>query len=345
MDDFKLRELTNIRNIIIKRHFILIILSLIISILASIFFFIIKQNTNSFYFFLLLLLCHCPIYFIILYYEKHEHIRYQYLAGFSLILILGYSLALIFLAKTIYYQLFCYFITLSIYHYTEFFSELLFHFKDLQKDAFLIYENKRWVISTLSSFIETILGTYFFHKYKDIKILFYLGLLMTIIGQYFRIAALFTGKHNFTHKIQLRKRRNHVLVKEGVYKICRHPSYFGFFIWSVGIEIMCVNPICTIAFAYILFNFFKKRIEIEEEYLIRFFGFEYIVYRREVGTIIPFANISVETEKENLKKYLEIHEDDRNNADIYGFLNENNNKENDNNNDSVSSEDDKEKKE
>ena len=79
---------------------------------------------------------------------------------------------------------------------------------------------------------------------------------MTIIGQYFRIAALFTGKSNFTHKIQFKKRKNHVLVKYGIYSICRHPSYFGFFIWSVGIEIMCVNPLCTIAFAYILFKFF-----------------------------------------------------------------------------------------
>ena len=148
---------------------------------------------------------------------------------------------------------------------------------------------------------------------------------MTIIGQYFRIAALFTGKQNFTHKIATRNKKTHILVKEGIYKICRHPSYFGFFVWSVGIEIMCVNPICTIAFAFILFKFFKDRIEIEEEYLIRFFGFEYIVYRREVGTIIPFTNISVETEKINLIKHLEMfgeEDDDANKKKIYDFLNE-----------------------
>ena len=347
MDDLKLKELTNLRNEIIKRHLILIILSLIISLFSSIFYFYIKQKINSFYFLLILISCHCPIYLIIYHYEKHSNLRYQYLMGFSLILILGYSLAVIFIVKTIYYQFFCYLITLSIYHYTEFFSELLFHFKDLQRDAFLIYENKKWVIATLASFIETLLGTYFFHKYKNIKILFFIGLLMTIVGQYFRIAALFTGKHNFTHKIQLRKRKNHVLVKEGVYKICRHPSYFGFFIWSVGIEIMCVNPLCTIAFSYILFIFFKKRIEIEEEYLIRFFGMEYIIYRRDVGTIIPFANISEETEKKNLNKYFEIHKDINNynneHPTIYDLINERN-KNNYSNSDSDSDDDKKEKK-
>jgi len=242
--------------------------------------------------------------------------------GISLTLILCYSASIVFFTNTIYYQLFLYFITLCIYHYTEFFSELFFHFKDLQKDAFLIYENLRWVISTGASFIECILETYFFHKYKDIKIFFIIGLIMTVVGQYFRIAALFTGKSNFTHKIQLTKRKNHVLVKHGVYSICRHPSYFGFFIWSVGIEIMCVNPICTVAFTVILFKFFENRIKLEEEYLIRFFGIEYIKYRRKVGVLIPFIDISKEIEKKNLRMYLQTHQDELKNEEIVKFLDE-----------------------
>ena len=145
---------------------------------------------------------------------------------------------------------------------------------------------------------------------------------MTIVGQYFRVSALFTGKSNFTHKIQLTKRKTHVLVKHGIYSICRHPSYFGFFLWSVGIEVMCINPLCIIGFTYILFNFFKNRIEVEEKYLIRFFGMEYIKYKREVGALIPFININKEVEKQNLKLYLEDHEDEANNEDIVNFLND-----------------------
>ena len=338
MDELKLRELKELRDTIIKRHIILMSLSFIISITVTISFFIIKKQTNSFLFFLSIFLCHIPVYIFIFLRTENSNFRYQYIAGFSLILILCFSLALIIFTKTKYYQILCYLITLTIYHYTEFFSEVLFHFQDLQKDAFLIYENKRWVISTLSSFAESILGVYFFYEYKNIKILFILGLIMTIIGQYFRIAALFTGKSNFTHKIQLKKRKNHVLVKYGIYSICRHPSYFGFFIWSVGIEIMCVNPICTIAFAYILFQFFKVRIELEEEYLIKFFGMEYIKYRRQVGILIPFINISKEFEKNNLIKYLKNHEDEKNNQEIIDFLNENDKDEED-------SSDDKEKEE
>ena len=322
MDEFKLKELTNLRDTIIKRHIILIILSLIISITITVSFFIIKHQTNPFLFFISIFSCHIPVYIFIFFRTNNSNFRYQYIAGFSLILILCYSLSIIIFTKTKYYQILCYLITLTIYHYAEFFSEVFFHFQDLQKDAFLIYQNKRWVFSTLASFIESILGVYFFYDYKNIKILFILGLIMTIIGQYFRIAALFTGKSNFTHKIQLKKRKNHVLVKYGIYKICRHPSYFGFFLWSIGIEIMCVNPLCTIGFAYVLLNFFKVRIELEEEYLIKFFGMEYIKYRREVPSLMPFINISKEDEKEYLINYLKNHEDERNNKEILEFLDE-----------------------
>ena len=324
MDEFKLKELKDLRDAIIRRHLLIMLISLIISTSITISFFIIKNQTNSILFLFAIISCHFPIYIFIIVRTKNlnSNFRYQYLAGLSLMLILFYSLALIIFTKTKYYQFFCYLITLTIYHYAEFFSELFFHFQDLQRDAFLIYENKRWVISTSASFIEVILGNYFFHEYKNVKILFITGLLMTIIGQYFRIAALFTGKSNFTHKIQFKKRKNHVLVKYGIYSICRHPSYFGFFIWSVGIEIMCVNPLCTIAFAYILFKFFKNRIELEEEYLIRFFGMEYIKYRREVGCLFPFVDISKEIEKEILIEYLDNHQDEKENKDDINFLKE-----------------------
>ena len=322
MDEFRLLELKEYRDKIIKKHVISIILSLLISNSLSITYFIILKYNNPIQFLLLLFLFHSPLYIYFLIKETKPKKKYQYSMGITLVLILCYSLSIVLFTKTIYYHLFLYFITLCIYHYAEFFSELFFHFKDLQKDAFLIYQNKNWVISTLSSFIEYIVETYFFHKYKDIKILFIIGLIMTIIGQYFRIAALFTGKSNFTHKIQMFKRKSHVLVKHGIYSISRHPSYFGFFIWSVGIEVMCVNPLCIIGFTYILFKFFKNRIQIEEKYLIRFFGMEYINYKREVGILIPFIYLDKETEKENLRLYLKEHEDEKNNEDVVGFLND-----------------------
>ena len=323
MDEFRLLEIKEYRDKIIKKHINLIALTFIISTSLTIIYFLILKHNNAFIFLFILAICNSPSYIYALSSEKKPKMKYQYLMGITLIFILCFSGAVIIFIKTIYYHLFIYFITLCIYHYSEYFSELLFHFKDLQKDAFLIYENKKWVMATLASFLEYLIETFFFHKYKDLKILFLIGLIMTIIGQYFRIAALFTGKSNFTHKVQMIKRKNHVLVKHGIYSVCRHPSYFGFFLWSVGIEIMCVNPLCIIAFTFILFKFFKNRIKIEEEYLIRFFGMEYINYRREVGALIPFVNLDEKSEKKNLKLYLEDHEDEANKEEYKKFLNEN----------------------
>ena len=322
MDEFRLLELKEFRDKIIKKHLIIIIFGFILSSLLTLIYFLkLKYNSKSL-FLILLFIINSPIYIFFLLSEKQPKNKYQYSMGITLVIIFCYSSSVILFAKTLYYHLFLYFITLCIYHYAEFFSELFFHFKDLQKDAFLIYENKKWVVATLSSFLEYIIEAFLFYRCKEIKILFLIGLIMTIVGQYFRIAALFTGKYNFTHKIQMKKRKNHVLVKHGIYSLSRHPSYFGFFLWSVGIEIMCINPLCIIIFSFVLFKFFKNRIEIEEKYLIRFFGMEYIKYRKEVGILIPFIDINKEIERKNLQLYLEEHEDERNNKEIANFLND-----------------------
>ena len=327
MDEIRLLELKEYRDKIIKKHLIAIILSFFISIIVTILYFIYFTYSNSYLFLLILIMFHSPMYLYFYITEKAAKKIYQYSMGITLVLILCYSSSIIIFKNTKFYQILIYLITLCIYHYAEFFSELLFHFKDLQKDAFLIYQNKKWVIATASSFIEYFIEIFFFPNLKMVKILFVLGIIMTIIGQYFRISALFTGKSNFTHKIQLTKRKSHVLVKHGIYSICRHPSYFGFFIWSVGIEIMCVNPLCTIAFTYILFKFFENRIDLEEKYLIKFFGMEYIKYKREVGILIPFINIGKEVEKKCLQLYLEDHEDEIDNEEIKNFLNDDKNDE------------------
>lgn len=114
-----------------------------------------------------------------------------------------------------------------------------------------------------------------------------IGVAMMIAGHFFRISAMFTAGSNFTHLISFRKKESHCLVTNGVYSLSRHPSYFGFFIWSIGCQIMCLNPICIFGFAYVLWRFFKERIKDEEPLLISFFGEDYIRYRNRVGILIP----------------------------------------------------------
>lgn len=46
-----------------------------------------------------------------------------------------------------------------------------------------------------------------------------------------------TAKHNFNHVVQSERSDNHQLVTHGVYSLCRHPSYVGWFYWSIGTQV------------------------------------------------------------------------------------------------------------
>jgi protein-S-isoprenylcysteine O-methyltransferase len=70
----------------------------------------------------------------------------------------------------------------------------------------------------------------------------------------------------------------------------RHPSYFGFYFWALGTQLMLTNPFSFVAFLFILHRFFADRIAIEERALLRFFGQEYYEYMQRVGTMMPFIS-------------------------------------------------------
>jgi len=292
---------------------ILIMISSIPQIIIGFLYFKKYSNNNYLIYFLIQSLTYSLIGLLIIFITNKSE-KNHYLIGLALSVVFSFSISMTFFTSSIYYPLYLYFITLCIYHYSEYLSVLIYHFNILKCEYFLIDHSRSWIISTLVSFAETIIGIYFFDKYKKIKIIFILGLLMTIVGQYFRIAALFTGKKNFTHKISYNKVNDHELITYGIYSLSRHPSYFGFFIWSVGIEVMCCNPICTVAFTYILFKFFKDRILTEEETLIQFFGEKYLEYKKNVPILIPFISMDKSIEEKNLNIYLrknnksEIHE-------------------------------------
>ena len=73
----------------------------------------------------------------------------------------------------------------------------------------------------------------------------------------------------------------------GVYAWCRHPSYVGWFLWSVGTQLVLGNPVCFLLYGWASFAFFKERIYIEEYTLISFFGSRYREYQAKVATGIP----------------------------------------------------------
>ena len=58
----------------------------------------------------------------------------------------------------------------------------------------------------------------------------------------------------------------------------RHPSYFGWFYWSIGTQLLLCNPICIIVYALASWSFFNERIQYEEYLLVKFYQESYIKY-------------------------------------------------------------------
>jgi protein-S-isoprenylcysteine O-methyltransferase len=60
---------------------------------------------------------------------------------------------------------------------------------------------------------------------------------MVIGGELLRKLAMFTAGTNFNHYVQYIRKDDHILVTGGIYAWCRHPSYVGWFSWSVGTQV------------------------------------------------------------------------------------------------------------
>jgi protein-S-isoprenylcysteine O-methyltransferase len=127
----------------------------------------------------------------------------------------------------------------------------------------------------------------FIPSIKGWRLIVYPAFLICVAGQAIRTLAMITAGPNFHHQIREEKEKEHKLVTWGIYSKLRHPSYFGWFWWSIFTQVVLMNPICTVAWGKASWNFFKLRIEVEEETLVEFFKEDYDNYRKRTPVGIP----------------------------------------------------------
>lgn len=181
-------------------------------------------------------------------------------------------------------QLNIYIFSIACFHLLEFFSICLFNITEVDDDSFILTDYELMLINGLT-IIEFLV-----YKWVDISQpsgFKYTGLLLMVIGQIFRTLAIVTAGESFNHYIQRTKRSNHQLIVHGVYKYIRHPSYFGFFWWFIGLRLYMNNWILLMVGGYKLSRFFQQRIEFEESFLVNFFGQRYIDYKQRSVVGIP----------------------------------------------------------
>nr|VZI46511.1 unnamed protein product [Spirometra erinaceieuropaei] len=146
----------------------------------------------------------------------------------------------------------------------------------------MLNHSPEYLTAAAASFIEYALEIWLWPaKSTSFAFVNLLGLSLCIFGEVLRKVAMFTAARNFSHVVQHVRDTEHQLVRHGVYGWFRHPAYVGWFYWSLGTQLLLLNPICSIFYPLAAYTFFKGRIDSEEASLIRFFGDAYRRYQRE----------------------------------------------------------------
>lgn len=114
----------------------------------------------------------------------------------------------------------------------------------------------------------------------------WIGIVMIITGTIIDSMAMKTLGIFFTRTLTITK--EHRIVKQGLYKIIRHPGYLGsLIIWS-GFGVSTANWIAAAIIFTMMFFIYVYRINSEEAMLINNFGDKYKKYMTRTWRLIPF---------------------------------------------------------
>ncbi|KAJ6151401.1 Isoprenylcysteine carboxyl methyltransferase [Penicillium chermesinum] len=177
---------------------------------------------------------------------------------------------------------------LSLFHFLEFYVTARYNTQAATVSAFLLSSNG-WAYNVAhgSALLECLVTQYFwpgdtrFGRWMSVtepisgsavSVLLLLGVVLTAVGQIVRTLAMAQAASNFNHHVQSERKEGHVLVTQGVYSVLRHPSYFGFFWWGLGTQLV-------LGMWFVSWG--------EEAFLVRFFGADYVQYRQATPVGIP----------------------------------------------------------
>ncbi|ELP92787.1 protein-S-isoprenylcysteine O-methyltransferase, putative [Entamoeba invadens IP1] len=210
------------------------------------------------------------------------------LTGVLVGLILGLNFSLIFTADNIYKPFHIFMCLLFVYHILEFTSSVYPRPYQSSLHDFMLFHSPPFMIAFAVSVVEYFIEVRLF---PDLKSHIFVSIFFTVIAivfQYFRSGAMYYAGSNFNHYIETEQRVEHILVTDGLYTYLRHPSYFGWFWWSIATQIVMLNPVSTVLYALAAWYFFYDRIPIEESYLTQMFGEKYTEYKKRTIIGIPF---------------------------------------------------------
>lgn len=162
---------------------------------------------------------------------------------------------------------------LAVFHFLEFFITATYNEPKADLSSFLISSNgSAYNIAHTIAAAECLTSHLFFPGayFSGPAFLFggeagrlSLGMFLIIVGQAVRSLAMIHAGTNFSHQVQQSRQEGHTLVTTGIYGWLRHPSYFGFFWWAIGTQLVMGNVVSLVGYCVVLWWFFEARIERE----------------------------------------------------------------------------------
>jgi protein-S-isoprenylcysteine O-methyltransferase Ste14 len=111
------------------------------------------------------------------------------------------------------------------------------------------------------------------------------GLALIAAGLIVRWIAILSLRRQFTVDVAIT--RDHRLIKGGIYRSVRHPSYTGSLISFFGLGLCCASYLSLLVVFVPIFSAFLYRVRIEEKALTGAFGQEYVDYCASTKRFIP----------------------------------------------------------
>jgi protein-S-isoprenylcysteine O-methyltransferase len=158
---------------------------------------------------------------------------------------------------------------LALFHFLEFFTHARWNVPNATTETFLLFNNGlAYQLAHGSAMVETIVTSVFYPEWQShftAGWVQFIGLVFIVVGQLVRSTAMATAGTNFNHKVQRKRAVGHELVTDGIYGYLRHPSYFGFFWWGLGTQLVLGNCLCFFMYLAVLWRFFSRRIQSKYE--------------------------------------------------------------------------------
>lgn len=154
--------------------------------------------------------------------------------------------------------------------------------KDWDKSSLLIFD----VSGVLSVPVGIALGfTEVGRIHTGYALISVLGIVVMLLGTALRWSAILTLRNYFTVNVTILK--NHEIVRHGLYKYLRHPSYTGLLLRYFGFGIGLSNWLSVIFIFLPLVAAVLYRIHVEEAALKQAFGSQYQEYAQNTTRLIP----------------------------------------------------------